>query len=326
MPAQDKIRLITIILNLYYMDKLTQTEIAERLNLSVPKVNRLLRQARDLSYIEFVIRTPLQHLFELENRLKAIFGLQEVIVVPSEGNTSSSVLNAVGSAAAKYLLEQIRDGDIIAITPGTTIGSVIQSLETQRQYQVEIVPILGSIQGDLESDLNYLSILMGDRLGAKSYRLHAPAFVESREHCELLRSMESVKMILDIGRRANIALLGIGTLDPESSRFVQFTARSAEEMRDIIDSCGGVGEIGAYVYNRDGEPCSKDFADRVIGLDLDEIREIPFRIGVAASAEKALPIYGALRGGYLHVLITDEAAAKGILEIFAKNFQKITSS
>jgi DNA-binding transcriptional regulator LsrR (DeoR family) len=324
MPVQERIRLITTILNLYYVEKLTQTEIAVRLNLSVPKVNRLLQQARDLGYIEFVIRTPFQHLFELENRLKAVFGLQDAIVIPSEGSSSNSILNAVGSAAANYLLEQIRDGDIIAISPGTTVRAVIQSLDAQRQYQVEIVPILGSIQGDLESDMNYLSLIMGDRLGAKSYKLHAPAFVESREQCEVLRSIEPVKKILDIGRRANIALLGIGTLDPETSRFIQFTALSTEEMRDIIEGCGGVGEIGAFVYNCDGEPCGKAFADRVIGINLDEIRRIPFRIGVAVSAEKALPIYGALRGGYLHVLITDEAAAQGVLEIFAKNFQKIS--
>jgi DNA-binding transcriptional regulator LsrR (DeoR family) len=323
LPTYEKIRLITTILNLYYIDKLTQKEISERMNLSVPKVNRLLQQARELGYIEFVIRTPFQHLFELENRLKAVFGLQDAIVIPNEGNTSSSILNAVGSAAANYLLEKIHDGDIIAITPGTTVQAVVQSLETQRQYQVEIVPILGSIQGDLESDMNYLSSIMGDRLGAKSYKLHAPAFVESREQCEILRSIEPVKKILDIGRRANTALLGIGTLDPETSRFVEFTALSREDMKNIKNSCGGVGEIGAYVYNFDGQPCAKGFADRVIGLTLDEIRSIPYRIGVAASAEKAIPIYGALRGGYLHVLITDEAAAQGVLEIFATNFQKV---
>jgi DNA-binding transcriptional regulator LsrR (DeoR family) len=322
MPAHERIRLITTILNLYYVDKLTQTEIAERLNLSVPKVNRLLQQARDLGYIEFVIRTPFQHLFELENRLKAVFGLQDAIVIPSEGNTSTSILNAVGSAAANYLMEHIHDGDVIAISPGTTVQAVIQALDSQRQYQVEIVPILGSIQGELESDLNYLSIIMGDRLGAKSHKLHAPAFVESREQCEILRSIEPVKKILDIGRQANVALLGIGTLDPVTSRFIQFTALSAEEMREIIEGCGGIGEIGSFVYNSDGEPCGKAFADRVIGLNLDEIRGIPFRIGVAASAEKAWPIYGALRGGYPHVLITDEAAAQGVLEIFAKSFQK----
>ena len=322
MPTQDKIRLITIILNLYYVEQLTQSEIAEQLHLSVPKVNRLLQQARELGYIEFVVRTPLQHLYELENRLKAIFGLQEVIVIPNEGPSSTQSLNAVGSAAANYLLEHIHDGDIIAISPGTTVQAVIQSIDASHAYQVEIVPILGSIQGNLESDLNYLSILMSDRLGGKSYKLHAPAFVESREHCEILRSIEPVKKILDIGRNATIALLGIGTLDPVTSRFIDFTALTPEEMKEIIEGCGGVGEIGSFVYNIDGEPCGKEFADRVIGLDLDEIRKIPLRIGVAASEEKAMPLYGALRGGYLHVLITDEAAAEGVLGIFTKNFQK----
>jgi len=324
MPAYDRIRLITTILNFYYVEKLTQAEIAERLDLSVPKVNRLLLQARELGYIEFVIRTPVQHLFELENRLKGVFGLQEAIVIPSEGTPNGSVLNTIGSAAAKFILEQIRDGDIIAITPGTTIRAVVQSLEAPRQYQVEIVPILGSIQGDMESDMNYLATIMGDRLGGKSYKLHAPAYVETPEQGELVRSIEPVKKILDIGRRANTALLGIGTVAPETSRFVEFTALSHEDMKEIVNGCGGVGEIGAYVYNIDGQPCAKAFADRVIGLNLDEIRKIPFRIGIAASAEKALPIYGALRGGYLHVLITDEAAAQGVLDIFAKNFQKKT--
>jgi DNA-binding transcriptional regulator LsrR (DeoR family) len=324
MPTYEKIRLITTILHLYYEEKLTQTEIAERMNLSVPKVNRLLQQARDLGYIEIVIRTPFQHLFELENRLKTVFGLQEAIVVPSAGNTNGSVLNAIGSAAAAFVLEHIQDGDIIAITPGTTVRAVVKSLEAPRQYQVEIVPVLGSIQGDMESDMNYLATMMGDRLGGKSYKLHAPAFVESREHGEILRSIEPVKQILDIARRANIALLGIGTVDPETSRFVQFTALSPQEMKDIANGCGGVGEIGAYVYDIDGQPCGKTFADRVIGLSLDEIRRIPYRIGIAGTAEKALPIYGALRGGYLQVLITDESAAQGVLDIFSTNFHKIT--
>jgi DNA-binding transcriptional regulator LsrR (DeoR family) len=45
---------------------------------------------------------------------------------------------------------------------------------------------------------------------------------------------------------------------------------------------------------------------------------------VAGTAAKALPLYGALRGGYLHALITDETAARGILELFEKNFLKVS--
>lgn len=139
----------------------------------------------------------------------------------------------------------------------------------------------------------------------------------------MLRSMGPVKEILDIARHATIALLGVGTVNPETSRFVQFTALSVDDLKQIADGCGGVGEIGAYVYDIEGRPCGKKYADRVIGLTLSEIRQIPFRIGVAASAAKAKPIYGALRGGYLHALITDEAAACGILRLFDENFRII---
>jgi DNA-binding transcriptional regulator LsrR (DeoR family) len=46
---------------------------------------------------------------------------------------------------------------------------------------------------------------------------------------------------------------------------------------------------------------------------------------MAATAAKALPLYGALRGGYLHALITDETAARGILSLFEQNFRKMPS-
>jgi len=307
---------------MYYVEKLTQSEIAERMELSTPKVNRLLQQARELGYVEVVIRTPFQHLFDLENRLKAVFGLHAAIVIPAVGNSSSSLLNAIGTVGAGFLLEHLRDGEVLAITPGTTVQAVVKSIDASRPYKIEIVPILGAIQGNIESDMNYLATHMAERLDAKSYQLHAPAFVDTKEHCETLRSMTPVKEILDIARNANIALLGVGTVDPEASRFVQFTALSAEDMKQIAEGSGGVGEIGAYVYDIEGNPCADEYADRVIGLTLDEIHQIPFRIGVAASAAKALPIYGALRGGYLHALITDETAAQGVLKIFDEEFRK----
>ena len=321
MATYETIRLINIILNLYYMEELTQTEIAQRLGLSTAKVNRLLQQAREQGYVNITIRTPFQQLFDLENRLKAVFGLQEAIVIPTLAESGTSTLNALGGVAANFLLEHLRDGDVLAITPGTTVQAVAQSLDASRNYQVVILPILGASQGQIESDMNYLATNMAERLGGKAYQLHAPAFVDSREQCELLSSMGPVKEILDIARRANIALLGVGTLNPESSRFVQFTALSTEELKHITIDCGGVGEIAAHVFTIDGLPCGQEFADRVIGLTLTEIRNIPFRIGVAATAAKALPIYGALRGGYLHALITDEAAACKVLDLFDQGFR-----
>jgi DNA-binding transcriptional regulator LsrR (DeoR family) len=322
MPTYEALRLINTILTLYYVDGVTQSEIAHRMGLSTAKVNRLLQQARELGYVNITIRTPFQHLFDLEARLKAVFGLQDAIVIPSVAGNSSSLMNPIGAVAGEYLLEHLRDGDVLGIGGGTAVNAVVNAIEPVRAYQVEVVPILGAVQGQITTDVNYLAANMAERLGGKAYQLHAPAFVETREHCETLKSMGPVKEILDIARRANIAMLGIGTVDAETSRFVQFTALSAEEMKQIAGDCGGVGEIGAYVYDIEGRACANEFADRVIGLTLADIHGIPFRIGMAATTAKALPIYGALRGGYLHTLITDEAAACGVLELFEQDFRK----
>lgn len=322
MPTYENIRLINTILHLYYEEGLTQADIARRFNLSSPKVNRLIQQAHKQGYVSIVIRTPFQHMFELEARLKAVFGLQDALVIPAVGDTNSSILSALGTVGANYLLEHLRDGDVVAITPGTTLQAVVQSIDPARQYQVEVVPMLGSIQGDIESDMNFLASQMGERLGARAYQLHAPAFTDTCEQCEIIKSMEPVRRILDIARKANIALLGIGTVDPDTSRFVQFTALKAEDMQKIANRAGGVGEISAQVYDIEGRPVGLEYAERVIGLSLAEIRRIPFRIGIAASAAKALPIYGALRGGYLHALITDETTASGVLDIFDQSFRK----
>ncbi|MBK8286586.1 MAG: hypothetical protein IPK97_17935 [Ahniella sp.] len=65
-----------------------------------------------------------------------------------------------------------------------------------------------------------------------------------------------------------MALLGIGTVDAEVSRFVKFTALSAEDLKHIAEDCGGVGEIGAHVYDIEGQACGNEYADRTIGLTL----------------------------------------------------------
>ena len=323
MPTYETIRLVNSILTLYYLDELTQAEIAQRLGLSTAKVNRMLRQAREQGFVDIAIRTPFQHLFDLEARLKAVFGLQEAMVIPAVGEAGSTLAKTLGAVAADFLLEHLQDGDVIGISGGTAVNAVVQAIEPARSYQVEVVPILGAVQGRVTTDMNYLAAHLAEQLGGKAYQLHAPAFVDTREHRDTLQSMEPVKEILDIARRATIALMGIGSVDSEASRFVQFTALSAEDMKHIAADCRGVGEIGAHVYDIEGHPCAHEYAERVVGLALPELQCIPFRIGVAATASKVLPIYGALRGGYLHALITDEAAARGVLNVFERDFRKV---
>ena len=107
--------LISRVLNLYYVEELTQAEVGRRLGLSTAKVNRLLQQARQQGMVEITINTPLQHLFDLEYRLKAIFGIQEAVVIPSISEDVHTYVHTLGRAGANYLLNHLRDGDVLAI-------------------------------------------------------------------------------------------------------------------------------------------------------------------------------------------------------------------
>jgi DNA-binding transcriptional regulator LsrR (DeoR family) len=318
----DNARLISTVLTLYYVHELTQAEVARRLGLSTTKVNRLLQQARQQGMVEVTIHAPFQHLFDLENRLQAIFDVSNAVVIPQIGEEPTAMVHTLGRAGSNCLLEHLRDGDIIGIGGGTAVHAVVQAIKPPRPYDVEVVPVLGAVQGQVTTDVNYLAARLAERLGGKAYQLHAPAFVDTREQRETLLSMGPVKEILDIARRTTVALLGVGTVDHGSSRFVQFTALSTEDMQRIAEERGGVGEIGAYVYDVKGRPCAGEYASRVIGLTLAELGEIPFRIGVAATAVKAMPLYGALRGGHLDALVTDETAARGVIQLFERDFRR----
>ena len=318
----DEILLISRVLDLYYRNELTQAEVGKRLGLSTAKVNRLLKRAHREGMVKVTIHTPLSRHFDLESRLKAIFRLSDAVVIPRIRENAEN-WHTLGEAGASHLLGRVRDGDIIGVGGGTGVHAVVQAMTSHRRYDVKVVPILGAVQGRAITDVNHLAAQLAERLGGKAYRLHAPAFVDSRKQRDMLLSMGPIREILDIARSADLVLMGVGTLVPSTSRFVEFTALSSEDMEEMALSSGAVGEIVAQVYDLDGQPCAQAYADRVVGLTLDELSSIPYTIGVAATAAKAIPLFGALRGGYLHSLITDEAAARGLLDQFGQGYRAV---
>lgn len=54
--------------------------------------------------------------------------------------------------------------------------------------------------------------------------------------------------------------------------------------------------------------------ERVIGLDLEQLRRIKRCVGVAGGKRKIAAIRGAMRGGYINVVITDIHTARALLE------------
>jgi DNA-binding transcriptional regulator LsrR (DeoR family) len=226
-------------------------------------------------------------------------------------------LQDVGQAAASYLLEQLRDGDTICMGGGRSLAAMVTAVSTDKHFQdVRVVPSLGGVQGRHYTDVNNLAFELAQRLRAKPFQLHAPAFADNLEEKEIISAVRQVEEILKMARGAQVAIMGVGSIKSGESSYFQFTSIDAQELQQIIDQEGGVGEILARVIDEQGRPCAQQLSERVVGIDLDDLRRIPLTIGLAAMEEKALPIAAALRGGYLSAIVTDEVTAKRVLELY----------
>ncbi len=252
-------RLISRVISLYYLENRSQAEIGHQLGLSTTKVNRLLKQSRQQGLVEIRLNIPSQHLYALERQIETTYGLKEAIVVPQLGQDESTALPGVGEAAASHLLEHLKDGDTICLGGGHALFELVQAVNPKRKYAIKVVPAIGGVQGTHYTDVNYLAAELARRLGGTAYQLHAPAFVDSLQEKEALSSLRQVREILDIARQAQIALVGIGSIIPETSSYFRFTSLPPDVVKQIATQEGGCGEILARIYDQEGKPKAAEY-------------------------------------------------------------------
>ena len=115
-------------------------------------------------------------------------------------------------------------------------------------------------------------------------------------------------------RDAN-ALVGIGSVDRERSSLVRAGYMSVAEMAELHAE-GAVGDVCGVHIDIQGRVLDVEVNRRRIGIDLPALAAGPCTVvGVAGGRVKAAAILGALRAGFLDVLITDSNAAQAILEL-----------
>ena len=96
----DDVRLIFKCCSLYYQDGVGQKEICQILGISRPTVSRMLSAGKELGIVKIEIHNPDNLLYgQLERELEKLFGLQEVIIVPSTSTDSATVNPEIGRAA-----------------------------------------------------------------------------------------------------------------------------------------------------------------------------------------------------------------------------------
>jgi DNA-binding transcriptional regulator LsrR (DeoR family) len=299
---------------LHFLEGLTQSQIADQLGISHATVNRLIKRGRQLGLVEIKIKSPVEQLVDLEQQLQLLGGISRAVVVPTVSDNPQTALQATGEAAARLLLETIKDGDTICITGGKGVSAIVDGLKPTRRYDVEIIPATGCVQGKHYTDVNHVAMLLADKLGGHAYQIHAPLFAETPEQRQMLIDMRSVKDVFKRAREADLALVGIGSILTDDSSYYDLHPSSSTD-RQAIEQSGANAELLAHLLDRRGAPCDYSLNHSLVSLTLDEFTSIPHKIGVASGPNKANPILSVMRGNHLDTLVTDEATSAKILEL-----------
>lgn len=283
----------------YYVDGWSQDEVATHLGTSRSNVSRLLDTARREGVVTFVIDHPMRRHTTLEQKLRDVFGVVEarVIAVPDPS------LDLVGREAASWLADF--DGRRLAIGWGRTMEAVINNTIVSEPMDIEVMQVGGDLTVAPAASGHELVRRLATALGGRYRFLHAPAVVDDQKTARDLLSDARISTELDLVRHADGVMLGVG---------IPGAGFADQVLTEFYGRNSPAAVLAARLIGDDGCELAGPLKDRVIALDLDDLRAIPTVVAVAAGADKGRAISAVLRSDVIDILICDQSAAAAALD------------
>ena len=315
MSRQDEIRLMAKVAHLYYGLGIRQQEITAKLSIHQSTISRLLKRARAANIVRISVSMPSDVFPELEEGLEKRYGLSEAIVVDCLPDEQQMVKD-LGGAAAFYLETTIKEGELVGISSWSrNLLAMVDALHpTQRGNDGKVIQILGGMGSPAaQSHATSLTQRLANLIGATAVLLPAPGVVGSPEAKKVLETDTYVRQVLDLFPKIDIALVGIGSLQPSKLLASSGNTFSENEIRQL-QAKGAVGDICLRFFDAAGHLVSTPLHNRVIGIELDALKSAKRVVGVAGGQRKEAAIRGALCGGWINVLITDKQSAERLVK------------
>ncbi|MGH9242806.1 MAG: sugar-binding transcriptional regulator [Acidimicrobiales bacterium] len=315
MPDDDRLEFLGQVAAWYFEDGLDQTEIGRRIGRSRSMVSRLLQEARDNGLVQIRVSYPLRTDNDLERRLVDRFDLTEARVLLGDHLDHESMLRPLGRLGAIALQRRLHSGVNVTVGWGAALHAVVRAMPDIELDGVMVLQAMGSIGGsDPSVDGSDLARTLASRLNGDFRFLPAPHIVSSVEAARSLLADRTIAGTLALAARAEVAIMGIGSIDSEHSGLVR-AGYFDEAHLARLRRAGVVGDFMGHCIDADGQVLDIEENRKVVGLRPDELGGIGTVIGVAGGIDKAPAILATLRAGRLDVIVTDAAASSTLLAI-----------
>jgi deoxyribonucleoside regulator len=316
----DELRLALRAATLYYLDGLTQADVAVRLGVSRPTAGRLIARAKAKGLVRIEVAIPPDQRDNLhadeEAELERTFGLTEAVVIAGSVDAlgpldDSTTWAPVGRAAARLLARRLEDTDVLGFTWGPEVVAVAKALRAGAATCRTVVQLDGAqTKVDYQTGTEYVLGRCAEQLQADVIRLPAPLYADPATVASL-RKDSMISRALGAGRNAAVMMFGVG---PVSTSTTLFEGSFVDNrMLDRLSAAGAVGEIGGRFFTADGTVLDADMASRAVSVPLEDVRRCPTSILLTGGTAKHEAALGALRGGFVRILVCDLDCARWLL-------------
>lgn len=316
----DDWRLIYKVCSLYYEDDMRQQEVSDYLGISRATVSRMLQKGKESGIVRVEVINPVQFSYnKLEKALERKYGLKEVIVVESSAlDTKTESVSRMYERAALYLSQFFKDGDWIGVTMGHTLHNIVKTNRAfEKDKKLMFVPIVGGIgqstidKVDVQS--NRIAQEFSRKFGGTYTQFLSPAVFSEQKAMEYFLKEKSISYIFDDFQKLDTLIMGIGIPQRVESTLVRAGYITGENLEKFARD-GMAGDIALHFFDEDGNTEKfREFNDRVAGMPLEMVKKVRNRIGIAGGENRAEAIRGAIKGGFINMLITNIDAAEKLL-------------
>jgi DNA-binding transcriptional regulator LsrR (DeoR family) len=265
---------------------------------------------------------------ELEAELRRRTGLRRCVVATNKPRSLYGTSSRLGYVAARYLEAQLAEARLLGVASSRSLSSVADSMAAGRRPDLTVVDLLGCLPGGRsggggrpgegktdgktgEGSGPNTAQLIAARLDAVFRPLPAAFAYKSGPARDAALESTLVQDSLELGRRCDVALVGVGSMQRFDGTGV-YSPVPAREL-DGLAAQGAAGHLCGHFLRADGSLVEAEDGPFLLGIGADELRQIPQRIAVAAGGHKVAPIAAAISGGMISELVTDHATATELL-------------
>ncbi|KRA03838.1 LacI family transcriptional regulator [Rhizobium sp. Root564] len=300
---------------LYYNQGMTQKDVAEKLGISRSTVIRLLDEAMKRSDVQIWINEGIEDFVSLSIDLEKAYGLDEAVIIPTGSDKVGDIAKGVGLALGQFLSEVVPDNATIGVGWGRTMTASLSSFRPPRRENCKVVSLLGGIVAVHQTNPLDYTWRLASALGAECYMFLAPLLVDSIETKRALIEKCGLSTLYALAENLDLAIVSCGDIGPHSTSLSE--GFISKQTLDELVAAGCVCDTMFNFIDAEGRSVDHPINNHAMSIDLDTLKKAKHIVLASGGAHRATAIRATIKRIGCNTLITDEAAARALMEMAA---------